>query len=102
VSEALVVVGMALAVYFPKLLPLIALPQSVTEWLRPWLRYVAPAVLGALIAPAILAPSEPGGAFGWRLLPFGAACVAAVLTRRMVPALAAGLVALAGVAALGR
>ena len=47
-AELLIVVGMAVAVYVPKALPLVLISERLTARLRPWLQYVAPAVLGAL------------------------------------------------------
>jgi branched-subunit amino acid transport protein len=99
-GELLVIVGMALAVYLPKAVPLIAVSEALTTRLGPWLRYVAPAVLGALIAPAIVAPAGHVAAPGWELAPYLMALVAALLTRRMVPSLGIGLVVLVLIAAL--
>jgi branched chain amino acid efflux pump len=93
-------VGMALAVYLPKALPLVAVSENVTSRLRHWLQYVAPAVLGALIAPSILAPAGQLAAPGWQQAGYLVAFVVAVVTRRMLPALAAGLLAIAVTAVL--
>jgi branched-subunit amino acid transport protein len=92
-NEVLVIVGMALAVFVPKVLPLVIVSESLTTRLRPWLVYVAPAVLGALVAPSLLAPSLV--APGWDQAGFGVAFLVALRTRRMLPALAAGLVVVA-------
>jgi branched-subunit amino acid transport protein len=92
-----VIVGMALAVYVPKALPLIAVSEGLTDRLRPWLKYVAPAVLGALVAPNIV---SPWAASWWSQIPFAVAFIAALATRRMLPALAAGLATLLVVALL--
>jgi branched-subunit amino acid transport protein len=99
-GELLVIVGMALAVFLPKALPLIVVSEGLSTRLEPWLRYVAPAVLGALIAPAIVSPAGQVAAPGWDLTPYLAALVAALVTRRMVPSLSVGLVALVLVATL--
>jgi len=62
----LVILGMAIATYLPRLLPFLIgqrlrLPEPVCRWLE----FFPFAVLGALIIPGILtAPSEPG-APGW-------------------------------------
>jgi branched-subunit amino acid transport protein len=92
-QELLMVAGMAIAVYLPKVVPLVVVSERLTDRLRPWLRYVAPAVLGALVAPSIVQPSS-NSLPGWSQLPFLVAFAAALLTRRMVQSLAAGLVAI--------
>jgi branched-subunit amino acid transport protein len=92
--EVLLVVGMALAVYAPKVLPLVVVSERHAVGLQTWLRYVAPAVLGALVAPAILAPDGRFSVPGWQLAAYVLAAVVAATTRRMVAALAAGLAAL--------
>ena len=94
-ADLLVLLGMALAVYVPKALPLVVVSESLTTRLRPWLQYVAPAVLGALVAPSILAPAGHVAALAWDQAGYLVAFVVAILTRRMVPALAAGLVTIA-------
>jgi len=55
-GELLLIVGMAIAVYLPKGLPLVLISESLVARLHRWLQYVAPAVLGALVAPSIIAP----------------------------------------------
>lgn len=90
-TELLVIVGMALAVYVPKALPLVIVSEGVTAWLRPWLQYVAPAVLGALVAPSIVAPGGRLTTPGWDQAGYVVAFAVAIVTRRMVPSLAAGL-----------
>jgi len=92
-SELLVVVGMAVAVYVPKALPLVLISEGLTSRLRRWLQYVAPAVLGALVAPSILAPGGRLGIPGWDQAAYVVAFAVAVWTRRMIPSLAAGIVA---------
>lgn len=52
----LIFVGMALATYLTRYTMIAALGQEVPPLLRRWLRYVPPAVLAALVAPAALAP----------------------------------------------
>jgi branched-subunit amino acid transport protein len=94
-------VGMALAVYLPKALPLVAVSEHVTSRLRHWLQYVAPAVLGALIAPSILAPAGQVVAPNWQQAAYVVAFVVAVMTRRMLPSLGAGLLAVVVVVVLG-
>ena len=93
-TEVLIILGMAVAVYVPKAAPLVVISEGVSKRLRGWLEYVAPAVLGALVAPSILAPSGTLVAPGWSLVAFVVAFVVALLTRQMVPSLVAGLAAL--------
>ena len=92
-SELLVIVGMAIAVYLPKALPLVLISERATARLEGWLQYVAPAVLGALVAPSIVAPDGRLGAIGWDQAAYVVAFVVAVWTRRMIPSLAAGIAA---------
>ena len=101
-AELLVIVGMALAVYVPKALPLVVVSKGLTTRLRPWLQYVAPAVLGALVAPSIVAPAGQPTAPGWDQTGYVAAFAVALLTRRMVPSLVAGLATIIVVAVLRR
>jgi branched-subunit amino acid transport protein len=91
-AELLVILGMAVAVYSPKALPLVVVSEGLTTRLRPWLQFVAPAVLGALVAPTIVAPSGQLAAPGWDQSGYLAAFLVAIVTRRMVPSLTAGLV----------
>jgi branched-subunit amino acid transport protein len=90
-AELLLVLGMALAVYLPKAIPLVIVSESLTSRLRPWLHYVAPAVLGALVAPSIVAPAGQFAAPGWDQSAYVVAFLIALRTRRMVPSLAAGM-----------
>jgi branched-subunit amino acid transport protein len=96
-ADLLVIVAMALAVYMPKALPLVVVSEGLTTRLSPWLQYVAPAVLGALVAPSILAPAGQLAAPAWHQTGYLVAFVVAILTRRMVPSLAAGLATIVAV-----
>jgi branched-subunit amino acid transport protein len=87
-AELAIVLGMAVAVYLPKALPLVAISERHTARLRGWLQYVAPAVLGALVAPNI--PASPN----WSQAGYLVAFVVALRTRRMLPSIAAGLTVL--------
>jgi branched-subunit amino acid transport protein len=100
--ELVVILGMALAVYVPKALPLVIVSEGLTTRLRPWLQYVAPAVLGALVAPSIVAPSGQLAPPGWDQTAYVVAFVVALVTRRMVPSLAAGLATIVVVSLLRR
>jgi len=53
---------------------------------------------GALVAPSIIAPAGQPVVAGWDQAGYGVAFVAAIVTRRMLPSLAAGLVVVIGVA----
>ena len=92
-SELLIVVGMAVAVYLPKALPLVLISESLIARLQRWLQYVAPAVLGALVAPSIVAPAGRPAGLGWDQAAYVVAFVVAIWTRRMLPSLAAGMAA---------
>jgi branched-subunit amino acid transport protein len=94
-TELLLIGGMAAAVFVPKALPLLVVSEHVIVRLRRWLEYVAPAILGALVAPSILAPSGQPAAPAWDQAAYAIAFVVALLTRKMIPSLAAGLVTLA-------
>ena len=98
-AELLVILGMAVAVYVPKALPLVIVSEGLTTRLKPWLQYVAPAVLGALVAPAIVAPS---GQPGWDQAGYLVGFAVALVTRRMVPSLACGLLTIVLVTVLRR
>jgi branched-subunit amino acid transport protein len=59
-SYLLTIVGMALATYLTRAIPLLVLSKRpLPAWLRDWLDLVPAALLGALVAPVLLAGSEP-------------------------------------------
>ena len=87
-TEFTIVLGMAIAVFLPKAVPLVALSERHTERLRGWLQYVAPAVLGALVAPSIA--TSPN----WSQAGYLVAFLVVLRTRRMLPSIAAGLAVL--------
>jgi branched-subunit amino acid transport protein len=89
--DLLVIAAMALGVFLPKLLPVLLVGDRLSPGLRRWLRYVAPAVLSALVAPAVLAPSDHLTTPGWDQAGYVTAFIVAVTTRRMLPAVASGL-----------
>ena len=97
-SELLIIAGMAIAVYLPKALPLVLISKRLTTRLQRWLQYVAPAVLGALVAPSIVAPAGRPAAPGWDQAAYLVAFVVAASTRRMLPSLGAGMIAIVLVA----
>ncbi len=55
-EKLLIFFGMGLATYFTRYSMIAALGRELPPLLRRWLRYVPPAVLAALVAPAALAP----------------------------------------------
>jgi branched-subunit amino acid transport protein len=56
----LLVVGMGLATYLPRLLPLVCLAdRRLPRWLTEWLDLVPAAILGALIAPSLFTAGTP-------------------------------------------
>jgi len=55
-EKLVIFLGMALATYFTRYTMIAALGREMSPLLRRWLRYVPPAVLAALVAPAALAP----------------------------------------------
>lgn len=98
--DAVLVVFMALAVYLPKGLPVLLARERLPRPLERWLRYVAPAVLSALVAPTARAPSEDAAAM-WRAAAYVVAFALALATRRMLIAAGGGLAIVALGAALG-
>ena len=55
-EKLLIFLGMGLVTYFTRYAMIAALGREMPPRLRRWLRYVPPAVLAALVAPAALAP----------------------------------------------
>ena len=98
--DAVLIVLVALAVYLPKGLPVLLVPERLPRPLERWLQYVAPAVLSALVAPTVLAPPEDA-AGTWRACAYAVAFVLALATRRMLVAAGGGLAVVALGAALG-
>jgi branched-subunit amino acid transport protein len=56
VEKVLIFAGMALVTYFTRFSMIAMLGREIPPILRRWLRYVPPAVLAALVAPAVFAP----------------------------------------------
>ena len=100
--ELALVAAMGLGVYLPKVVPLLLVSGHLSPGLRRWLGYVAPAVLSALVAPAVLAPAGRVIVPGWEQAGYLAAFLVALATRRMLPSLAAGLSLVLVVALLRR
>ena len=90
----------SLAVYTPKALPLVLVGDRLPSGVRRWLEFVAPAVLAALVAPSIFTADGNVTPPRWELLAFVATFVVAVITRRMLPPVAAGLAVLVAVVVL--
>ena len=56
----LLLVGMGLVTYLPRVLPLVALSRrKLPDWLVEWLELIPVALLAALVSPALLASPEP-------------------------------------------
>ena len=52
--------GMGLVTYLPRMLPLIYLAHKrLPQWLTDWLSLIPVAILSALLAPSLLADSDP-------------------------------------------
>ena len=58
----LLVAAMGVVTYLPRLLPLVLLSRrKLPDWFAEWLELIPPAILSALIAPTLLAQSDPRG-----------------------------------------
>lgn len=69
--------------------------RELPEWLLRHLRYVAVAVLPALVAPLVLWPEATGGSLDpARLFAAAVTLVAGLITRQLLSAILAGAVAL--------
>jgi branched-subunit amino acid transport protein len=56
----LVVVGMGLVTYIPRLLPILYLSRrNLPEWFTEWLDFIPAAILSALILPILITTGEP-------------------------------------------
>ncbi|HYG57426.1 MAG TPA: AzlD domain-containing protein [Symbiobacteriaceae bacterium] len=95
--DLVIVAGMILAVYLPKALPLLLLKGRLSPGVERWLKYVAPAVLSAMVAPAILVPDGRLAVPAWAQAPFLVTLVVTLFSRRMFAGVAAGLVTLLAV-----
>lgn len=98
---ALMVAGMALVTYLPRLLPALVLQgRRVPPFIAAWLRYVPVAVLAALLLPSLLVAEGKfnlawDNLYLWAALPVG---LVALKTRSMFATVLAGM----GVVALAR
>ncbi|HEY3369076.1 MAG TPA: AzlD domain-containing protein [Symbiobacteriaceae bacterium] len=95
-TQALTVGAMALTVYLCRTVPLFTLtdPERLPAWVRRWLDYVPPAVLAAMVAPAILVPQGGGSVLRPELGAYALCLVVAIRTRRLFPPLLTGLAGL--------
>lgn len=91
----LIILGMALVTYLPRMLPLIVLNRiDLPPLVLRWLRLIPPAVLGALTAQSIFLRQE-GITFSWRNIYLIAAipCFAvSIKTKSLMWTLVTGLV----------
>ncbi len=90
----LIIFGMGLVTYLPRLLPLLALTGvKLPKWVISWLGYVPPAVLSALLLPSILLQDGHlslglDNLFLWAALP---TMGVAVLTKSLFPPVIIGM-----------
>lgn len=90
----LIIFGMGLVTYLPRLLPLLALTGvKLPKWVISWLGYVPPAVLSALLLPSILLQDGQlslglDNLFLWAALP---TMGVAVLTKSLFPPVIIGM-----------
>lgn len=66
----LIIAGMALVTYAPRVLPFALLEgKKMSPWLLRFLQYIPPAILGALIFPGVMQamPDKPYAAIGGTL-----------------------------------
>ena len=88
------IIGMSLATALPRILPVAIFSRfEFPEKLREWLSYIAPAVLGALLAVSVLAPQgimeiSIHNRFIWVFIP---TMLIAVLTRSLFYTLVVGI-----------
>jgi branched-subunit amino acid transport protein len=93
-SFALMVAGMALVTYLPRLLPAWLLQgRSISPFIAAWLRYVPVAVLAALLIPSLLVADGKfnlawDNLYLWAALP---AALVALKTRSMFATVLAGM-----------
>lgn len=95
---ALMVAGMALVTYLPRLLPALVLQRRrVPPFIAAWLRYVPVAVLAALLLPSLLVAEGKfnlawDNLYLWAALPAG---LVALRTRSMFATVLAGMAVVA-------
>lgn len=96
-SSLFIILAIGLVTYLSRL-SFIALfaTRGVPRWLETPLKYVAPAILAALVAPAVFAPEGPIDVTGGNPRFFAGLVAVAVAwqTRSVVWTIAAGMVAL--------
>jgi branched-subunit amino acid transport protein len=91
----LLVLGMGVATYLPRMLPLMLLARRrLPVWLGEWLELIPVAILSALLAPILLASSEPralvpGKIEFWAAIP---ALLFALKTRSLAGTVITGMV----------
>jgi len=91
------IMGMAVVTYLPRVLPLFVLSgKKLPEWMISWLGFVPPAVLAAMLLPAIVLKEgklnlSMDNLFLWAALPTFAA---AVLTKNLFIPVVVGMLVL--------
>ncbi len=99
-STLAIFAAMALVTFATRYLMIAMLGRDLPAWVMRWLRFVPPAVLAALIAPAALAP-EGVMRFGAAAWATAAGGLVAWRTRNVLLTLLAGLIAFWILRALG-
>jgi branched-subunit amino acid transport protein len=89
-EKILIFAGMALVTYFTRFTMIAMLGREIPPILKRWLRYVPPAVLAALVAPAVFAP-KGSLEIGLPVLAVSVGAVAAWKTRNVFATIVAGL-----------
>ncbi|HEX3012208.1 MAG TPA: AzlD domain-containing protein [Syntrophomonadaceae bacterium] len=94
----LMIIGVSVVSLLPRILPVALFSRhEFPEPLKRWLSYVAPAVLGALTALSVLAPSEKidisaGNLYIWAFIP---TFLIALKTRSLFYSLLTGIICMA-------
>ena len=88
------VIGMGIVTYLPRLIPLIALSQrNLPQWIVEWLDLIPVAILSALLLPLLITTSEPKGIklFGPELLAAIPTFIFALKTRSLSGTIIVGM-----------
>ncbi len=94
----IIIMGVSLVTLLPRILPVAWFSRyDFPDWLKDWLSYVAPAVLGALTALSVLAPEGKldfalSNNYLWAFIP---SFLTAVKTRNLFYTLVAGIFTMA-------
>ena len=99
-EKLVIFAGMSLATYFTRYTMIALLGRELSPLIERWLSYVPPAVLAAMIAPALLAPQGQIqiGSYVWAGV---AALPVAWRTRKVLPTIVFGMMVYWGLRWLG-